>query len=314
MKKRKNIKGIVKKIDKSKVSSFRKQKNNNEVDLWKEIRTNFKPLAKAYKKFQWKLKIAKEKEERIRFKEQEEQRLSEEEALRLQEQEEKKLKRQKNLKEEKEKRLKAREDQRLEEKKIRDDRDEQIRQEKIYREKLIKGDEARIEQLKKVHESRNEERKLREQRYSEIENKFYKKPNAKEERLNKEELRLKEKEQRLINEEQRLQEKEQSLKEEQKINLKDVRRSDADVKQNKKRLNGTVLWFNDTKGYGLIKREDKEKSISVHFSALQNSGFSSLKADDLLTFEVEHSDKGLSAVNLQKTVNELFRPQLKVIK
>ena len=89
---------------------------------------------------------------------------------------------------------------------------------------MIKGEEVRIEQLKKVQESRNEERKLREQRYSDIESKFYKKPNAKEERLNKEELRLKEKEQRLINEEQRLQKKEQSLKEENKINLKDVKK------------------------------------------------------------------------------------------
>ena len=47
MKKRKNIKRVLKKIDKSKVSSFSKQKNNNEVELWKEIRTNFKPLVKA---------------------------------------------------------------------------------------------------------------------------------------------------------------------------------------------------------------------------------------------------------------------------
>ena len=93
-----------------------------------------------------------------------------------------------------------------------------------------------------------------------------------------------------------------------------MKKSDADVKQNKKRLNGTVLWFNDTKGYGFIKREDEEKNIFVHLSALQNSGLTSIKVDDLLTFEVEHSDKGLSAVNLQKNVNELLRPHLKVIK
>ena len=41
MKKKKNIKRVVKKIDKSKVSSFSKKKNNNEVDLWKEIRSKF---------------------------------------------------------------------------------------------------------------------------------------------------------------------------------------------------------------------------------------------------------------------------------
>ena len=63
-----------------------------------------------------------------------------------------------------------------------------------------------------------------------------------------------------------------------------------------------------------INYSKEEKNIFVHLSALQNSGLTSLKVDDLLTFEVEHSDKGLSAVNLQKTVNELFRPQLKVIK
>ena len=312
--KNKNFKRVVKKIDKSKVSSFGKQKNNNEVDLWKEIRTNFKPLVKAYKKFSEKRRIAKQKEHERKLKQDEKQKLREEELLKLKEQEERRLKRQKKTKEDKEKRLQDQEKQRLEEKRIKDDRVERIKQEEIYREKLAKAEEERINQIKRVNEARNEERKLREQRYSDIENKFYKKPNAKEERLNKEELRLKKKEQRLINEEQRLQEKEQSLKEEQKINLKDVKRSDADVKQNKKRLNGTVLWFNDTKGYGCIKREDKEKNIFVHFSALQNSGLSFLKVDDLLTFEVEHSDTGLSAVNLQKTVNELFRPQLKVIK
>ena len=232
----------------------------------------------------------------------------------MQEQEDSRPKREKNIKEEKERILKAQADQRLEEKRIKDDHAERLKQEEIYREKLVKGEEERINQIKRVNESRNEERNLREQRYADIESKFYKKPNTKEERLNNEELRLKEKEQRLINEEQRLQEKEKNLKEEQKINLKDVNRSDADIKQNKKRLNGTVLWFNDTKGYGFIKREDKEKNIFVHFSALQNSGLSSLKVDDLLTFEVERSDKGLSAVNLQKTVNEFSRPQLKVIK
>jgi len=314
MKKRKNIKRVLKKIDKSKVSSFSKQKNNNEVDLWKEIRTNFKPLVKAYKKFSEKRRIAKQKEHEKKLKHDEKQKFRDDEILRLQEQEDSRLKREKNIKEEKERILQAQAFQRVEEKRIKDDHVERLKQQEIYREKLVKGEEERINQIKRVNETRNEERKLREQRYSDIENKFYKKPNTKEERLNKEELRLKEKEQRLINEEQRLQEKEQNLKEEQKINLKDVKRSDADVKQNKKRLNGTVLWFNDTKGYGFIKREDKEKNIFVHFSALQNSGLSSLKVDDLLTFEVEHSDKGLSAVNLQKTVNELFRPQLKVIK
>ena len=125
-------------------------------------------------------------------------------------------------------------------------------------------------------------------------------------RLEDEEQRLKEKEQSLKEKEQRLKEKEQSLKE-GKI-------SDTDGKLKNKRLNGTVLWFNDTKGYGFIKREDKEKDVFVHSSAVQNSGLKYLKKGEQLTFEVEYSNKGPSAVNLHKTVDEVSRSYLKVVK
>ena len=82
----------------------------------------------------------------------------------------------------------------------------------------------------------------------------------------------------------------------------------------RKKLNGTVLWFNDNKGYGFIKREDKEKDIFVHFSAVQNSGLNYLKKDEQLTFEVDDGDKGPSAVNLQKTDHEVSHSHLKVVK
>ena len=58
----------------------------------------------------------------------------------------------------------------------------------------------------------------------------------------------------------------------------------------------------------------KEKDVFVHFSAVQNSGLKYLKKDEQLTFEVEHSDKGPSAINLQKTDNEVSRSYLKVVK
>ena len=87
-----------------------------------------------------------------------------------------------------------------------------------------------------------------------------------------------------------------------------------DDEQKKKRLNGTVKWFNDAKGYGFIEREDKGKDVFIHFSAVHNSGLKYLKKGEQLTFEVEHSDKGPSAINLQKTVNEFSRPHLKVVK
>ena len=63
MKKRKDIKKAVKKKNKLEDTKLYKKKNQNEVDLWKEIRTNIKPLVKAYNKFSRKRRIAKEKEE-----------------------------------------------------------------------------------------------------------------------------------------------------------------------------------------------------------------------------------------------------------
>jgi len=105
--------------------------------------------------------------------------------------------------------------------------------------------------------------------------------------------------------------KEQKLKDEEEINLKEKRRIDE---QKKKRLNGKVKWFSGAKGYGFIERENEEKDIFVHFSAVKNSGLKYLKEGEQLTFEVEYSDKGTSAINLQKTVNEVSRSHLRVVK
>ena len=64
-------------------------------------------------------------------------------------------------------------------------------------------------------------------------------------------------------------------------------------------LKGKVKWFNTTKGYGFIEREDKEKDVFVHSSAAQAASLE-LNEGDELTFEVENGEKGPSAVNLQK--------------
>ena len=65
-------------------------------------------------------------------------------------------------------------------------------------------------------------------------------------------------------------------------------------------IKGTVKWFNPTKGYGFIAREDKEKDVFVHSSAAQAADLE-LNEDDELTFEVTEGQKGPSAINLQKT-------------
>jgi len=64
-------------------------------------------------------------------------------------------------------------------------------------------------------------------------------------------------------------------------------------------INGKVKWFNPTKGYGFIERDDKEKDVFVHSSAAQAASLE-LNEGDQLTFDVETGDKGPSAVNLHK--------------
>ena len=64
-------------------------------------------------------------------------------------------------------------------------------------------------------------------------------------------------------------------------------------------LQGKVKWFNPTKGYGLIEREDKEKDVFVHVSAVRDAGMNGLDEGPALTFDVEDGPKGPSAVNLK---------------
>ena len=64
-------------------------------------------------------------------------------------------------------------------------------------------------------------------------------------------------------------------------------------------LQGKVKWFNPTKGFGFIEREDKEKDVFVHVSAVRDAGMNGLDEGQALTFEVEEGAKGPSAVNLK---------------
>ncbi len=62
---------------------------------------------------------------------------------------------------------------------------------------------------------------------------------------------------------------------------------------------GTVKWFNDSKGYGFISRADGE-DVFVHFSSIAGDGFKSLQEGDEVTFEVEDSERGPQAVSVTK--------------
>ena len=63
---------------------------------------------------------------------------------------------------------------------------------------------------------------------------------------------------------------------------------------------GTVKWFNDAKGFGFITPDEGSDELFAHFSAIQATGFRSLKEGMKVTFEVVQGPKGKQAQNIQK--------------
>ena len=61
------------------------------------------------------------------------------------------------------------------------------------------------------------------------------------------------------------------------------------------RETGTVKWFNPEKGFGFITRDNGEKDVFVHHSAIQTSGFRTLNEGERVEFEVVQADKGPAA-------------------
>jgi cold shock protein len=63
------------------------------------------------------------------------------------------------------------------------------------------------------------------------------------------------------------------------------------------RIVGTVKWFNGSKGYGFIARENGP-DVFVHYSAIQSEGFRNLDEGQKVEFEVEQGNKGPQASNV----------------
>jgi cold shock protein len=62
---------------------------------------------------------------------------------------------------------------------------------------------------------------------------------------------------------------------------------------------GTVKWFNDAKGFGFITPDGGGKDLFVHFSAIQGSGFKTLKEGQKVSFEETTGPKGPQANNIR---------------
>jgi CspA family cold shock protein len=62
---------------------------------------------------------------------------------------------------------------------------------------------------------------------------------------------------------------------------------------------GIVKWFNGSKGYGFISREEGE-DVFVHYRSIAGEGYKTLEEGDKVEFEITEGPKGLQATNVVK--------------
>lgn len=62
---------------------------------------------------------------------------------------------------------------------------------------------------------------------------------------------------------------------------------------------GTVKWFNSTKGFGFITNDSDGEDVFVHFSGIVNDGYKSLDEGQKVTFDITQGNRGLQATNVR---------------
>jgi CspA family cold shock protein len=66
------------------------------------------------------------------------------------------------------------------------------------------------------------------------------------------------------------------------------------------RVQGKVKWFNNNKGYGFIEQDNGRPDVFVHYSAIQEDGYKSLKEGQIVEFDLIEGPKGPQAENVSK--------------
>lgn len=62
--------------------------------------------------------------------------------------------------------------------------------------------------------------------------------------------------------------------------------------------NGTVKWFNGSKGYGFITNDQTGEEVFVHFSGILTEGYKTLEDGQKVTFDTTQGNRGIQAVNV----------------
>ena len=62
---------------------------------------------------------------------------------------------------------------------------------------------------------------------------------------------------------------------------------------------GTVKWFNNAKGYGFILPDTEAVDLFAHYSSIEMDGYKTLKAGQVVSFDIAEGAKGLHATNIR---------------
>ena len=73
-------------------------------------------------------------------------------------------------------------------------------------------------------------------------------------------------------------------------------------------MQGTVKWFNSSKGYGFITSDEVQDDVFVHYTAIEGEGYKTLNEGDEVSFEIVQGKKGPTATNVVKTSQGIQNP------